>query len=70
MGETLISIQVLCNSFVVGCNIQEVEWLRAENPKTSFTTKLFKIFFFSLEHAVPRIFLLAMGKKPPVHEAL
>lgn len=65
MGKILISIQVLWNIFAVGCNIQEAEWLRAENPKTSFTTKLFKIFFFSLEHAVPQIFLLAMGKKPP-----
>lgn len=38
---------------------------RKKNPKTSFITKHFKIFSFSLEHvtALPQIFLVAMGKK-------
>lgn len=63
MGEILISIQVLCYSFVAGCDIHEAEWLK-KTTKTSFITKHFKIFFFSLEHALPQMFLLAMGKKP------
>lgn len=72
MGETLISIQVLCYSFVAGCDNHEAEW-PGKNPKTSFITKHFNIFSFSLEHvtALPQIFLVAMGKKSYLmHEVL